>query len=150
MSLARVRPLVHPRAMTATDVPAEVVAKLREICLAFPEVNEETAWVGTRWRIRSQTFAHVISIAEGWPPAYARAAATDGPVLVLMFRSSGTELGALRGVGPPFFGPPWRADEVGMMLDDRVDWSEITELLTESYCIQAPKRLSDAVERPKP
>jgi hypothetical protein len=127
----------------------ETIARLRAICLGLPEAYEETAWVGTRWRIRTRTFAHVLSISEGWPPAYARAAGTDGPVTVLMFRSSGEELHTLRSVGNPFFGPPWRADEVGMAIQPDADWSEVGELLTESYCLLAPKRLAANVARPR-
>jgi hypothetical protein len=81
------------------DVPAEVVAELRSVCLALPETHEEPAWVGTRWRIRTQTFAHVLTIDAGWPPAYARAAETDDPVAVLTFESSGPELAALSAAG---------------------------------------------------
>ena len=105
-----------------TEVPVEVVARIRAVCLALPEVYEEEAWVGTRWRVRARTFAHVLTVDAGWPPAYARAAGTDGPSTVLMFRSSDPELGVLRSAGHPFFGPPWRADEVGMVLEAGVDW----------------------------
>jgi hypothetical protein len=35
-----------------------------------------------------------------------------------------------------------------MVLDARVDWEEVAELLTESYCVFAPKMLVDLVERP--
>jgi hypothetical protein len=104
--------------------------------------------VGTRWRIGTKTFAHVLTIDGGWPPAYARAAETDGPAVVLMFRSSGEELGALRNSGAPFFAPVWRSDEVGMVVQDDPDWAEIIELLTESYCALAPKRLRALVHRP--
>ncbi|MGQ0803449.1 MAG: MmcQ/YjbR family DNA-binding protein [Actinomycetota bacterium] len=130
------------------DVPLEIVAKLRSVCLGLPEAYEEPAWVGTRWRIRTRTFAHVLTIDSGWPPAYARAAGTNGPITVMMFRSSGPELNALRNAGHPFFGPRWRADEVGMVLDAVVDWDEVAELLTESYCALAPKRLVELVGRP--
>jgi hypothetical protein len=67
---------------------------------------------------------------------------------VLTFRSSGTELHALRSTGQPFFAPVWREDEVGLVLDGRVDWQEIGELLTESYCVQAPAHLRRLVEPP--
>jgi len=65
-----------------------------------------------------------------------------------MFRSSGPELDALRHGGARFFAPPWRADEVGMVLDAGTDWQEVAELLTESYCVQAPAALRAAVDRP--
>ena len=128
--------------------PGEVVAAVGAVCGALPETREEAAWVGTRWRVRSKTFAHVLTIDAGWPPAYARAAATDGPAMVLMFRSTGEELAALRVGSPPFFAPPWRADEVGLVLGDDIDWDEVRELLTESYCACAPAKLVALVARP--
>ena len=134
--------------MGAGEVAPAVLASLRSVCEALPEVREEPAWVGTRWRVRNRTFAHVLVVEWGGPPAYARAAATDGPATVLTFRSSGPELDALRGAGSPFFGPPWRADEVGMVLGADVDWAEVAELITESYCAVAPRALGDRVERP--
>ena len=79
---------------------------------------------------------------------YARAAATDGPITVLTFESSGPELAALSEAGSPFFKPPWRPTVVGMVLGARVDWDEVGELLTESYCVLAPKKLVELVERP--
>jgi hypothetical protein len=130
------------------DLPLEIVTELRLVCLAFPEACEEPAWVGTRWRIRNRTLAHVLTVDSGWPPAYARAAGTTGPVTVLTFRSSGPELDALRSAGKPFFAPRWRAEEVGMVIDAGVDWNEVAELLTESYCVLAPKKLVELVNRP--
>ena len=129
------------------DVATEVVERLGSIALALPEVREEDAWVGTRWRIRTATFAHVVAIADGWPPAYAAAVGTAGPVTVLTFRADGEELAALSALGPPFFKPVWFRDIVGMVLDDDTDWREVDELVTESYCLLAPKRLVARVRR---
>ena len=126
----------------------EHVERFRAICLRLPDAYEEPAWVGTRWRIRGRTFAHVLTIADGKPAGYARAAGSDGPLSVLMFRSTGPELEALRNVGQPFFAPIWRGDEVGMSLDEPYDEAEVAELITESYCVQAPKRHAARVERP--
>jgi hypothetical protein len=130
------------------DVPVDIVARLRSVCLALPETYEEPAWVGTRWRIRKHTFAHVLRIEAGWPPAYARAAGSDGPITVMTFRSSGPELDALGRARHPFFRPVWFPDIVGMVLDGGVDWDEVAELLTESYCVLAPKKLVKLVHRP--
>ena len=132
------------------EVDAVVLATLREACLSLPQVIEEEAWVGIRWRVSGRTFAHVLVVDEGWPPAYAGALRSDGPATVLMFRSTGPELDALRASGAPFFAPPWRRDEVGMVVDEGTDWDEVGELVTESYCRQAPARLAQLVERPDP
>ncbi len=130
------------------DVPLEIVAALRSVCLGLPEAYEEAAWVGTRWRIRKHTFAHVLTIDAGRPQAYARAAASDGPITVMTFRSTGPELDALTNADRPFFKPPWWTDIVGMVLDEGVDWDEVAELLTESYCALAPQKLVELVDRP--
>src|SRR5262245_22281203 len=99
-----------------TEPPEPLVDRLRAICSALPEVREEQAWVGTRWRVGKQTFAHIVAIADGYPPVYARTAGTDGPANVLTFQSSGEELEALSNVGHPFFRPVWRPGIVGMFL----------------------------------
>jgi hypothetical protein len=114
----------------------------------WPEAYEEQAWVGIRWRIRKRTFAHVLLIDSGWPPAYARAAGSDGPINVMTFRSSDGELEALRHAGYPFFKPRWRPDIVGMVLDAGTDWEEVAELITESYRVLAPKGLVERLDRP--
>ncbi|HEY2812382.1 MAG TPA: MmcQ/YjbR family DNA-binding protein [Acidimicrobiales bacterium] len=35
-----------------------------------------------------------------------------------------------------------------MIIDDNADWDEVAELITDSYCIQAPKKLAALVTRP--
>ncbi|WP_158845902.1 MmcQ/YjbR family DNA-binding protein [Saccharothrix deserti] len=127
------------------EVPDEIVERLRAVCLAFPEVVEERAWRGTRWRIRQRAFAHVLEVEDGNPPSYAQAAGTDGPVLT--FRSAGPELAALSHAAHPFFKPVWAANVVGLVLDDDTDWDEVAELLTESYRVSAPRK---PVERMPP
>ncbi|HET8641902.1 MAG TPA: MmcQ/YjbR family DNA-binding protein [Pseudonocardiaceae bacterium] len=130
------------------DVPLAIVAGLRSVCLGLPEAYEEPAWVGTRWRVRKRTFAHVLAVDPEGPPAYARASSTDGPVIVLTFRSPVDELDALVAGGRPFFKVSWGADVLGMTLDEGADWEEVAELLTESYCLLAPKKLAALVDRP--
>jgi predicted DNA-binding protein (MmcQ/YjbR family) len=129
------------------EVSPVVVAELRAVCLGLPEAVEEEAWVGTRWRVRSKTFAHVVRIVGGHPPAYAREAGDDDATVVT-FRSSGDELEALANAGPPFFRPPWAPNVVGMTLGPDVDWAEVAELVTDSYCLLAPRALAARVARP--
>jgi len=122
-----------------SDVPPEVLVGLRAVCLGLPETSEEQAWAGRRWTVRRRTFAHVLSVDS-----------PSGPTVVLTFRSSGDELDALRSMGHPFFRPGWGTNTVGMVLSaaEGLDWTEIQELLTESYCILAPKKLASQVPRP--
>lgn len=130
------------------DVPPDVVQRLRRICEPLPEAYEEEAWVGIRFRIRQRTFVHVAAIADGRPPALSKHAGTRGPALVMTFESEDAELDILRRSGYPFFAPPWRAAVVGIFIDDDTDWSEVAELVTDSYCVQAPLKLRRLVQRP--
>lgn len=119
-------------------VPDEVEIRLRELCLHLPDAYEERAWVGTRWMVRKRTFAHVLGVE------------LDGtsPMVVLSFRAAGEELEMLRHASHPFFVLGWGRDAMGMVLDDDTDWDEVGELVTESYCVLAPKKLVALVDRP--
>jgi hypothetical protein len=130
------------------DVPPAVLAAVRPICMALPDAYEEEAWVGRRWRVRTRTFAHVLTVEGGSDSAHSRAAGVEGPTTLVTFRSSGPELEVLRSAGHPFFYAGWGRDVVGMVLDDATDWTEVAELLTESYCVLAPKKLVALVDRP--
>ena len=120
------------------DVSEAVRARLREICLGLPDVYEERAWVGTRWMVRKRTFAHVLGVDV----------ANEGPSVVLTFRSAGSELEALRHAGPPFYVLGWSRNALGMVLDTGTDWDEVRELMIESFCVMAPKKLIALVNRP--
>jgi hypothetical protein len=124
-----------------------ILDRLQAICLELPEVREEQAWVGTRWRVRSRNFAHVLVIDAGWPPAYAKAAGSPGPRTVLTFRS-GARLDASRFARAPFFKPVWWPDIAGLAVDAATDWDEVADLVADSYCLLAPKKLAALVDRP--
>ena len=66
-----------------------------------------------------------------------------------MLGYTGPELEMLQHAGHPYFYAGWGRDVVGMVLEAATDWDEVGELLTESYCVLAPKKLSALVERPE-
>jgi hypothetical protein len=127
-----------PRRRYIDDVPEHLEVRVRALCLELPEAHEERAWVGTRWRVRRRTFAHVLGVED----------ADGGSLVVLAFRSEGEELQALRYAGRPFLVLGWGRDAIGMVLDETTDWDEVRELVTESYCVMAPRKLIALVERP--
>jgi hypothetical protein len=70
---------------------------------------------------------------------------------VVSFRSPLDELPALVARGYPFFRAAWGRDVMWLILDEeRLDWDEVAELLTESYRVLAPKRLAAQVGPPEP
>ena len=118
--------------MPSGEVPDAIVDALRAICLALPEVEEAPMSRGYRWVIRKRTFSYLVPV-EG----------PDSDVVVTVFRSQPPEVAALHNAGHPFF--PWGERYVGMVLDDKTDWAEVGELIADSYCIIAPKKLAAQV-----
>jgi hypothetical protein len=55
---------------------------------------------------------------------------------------------AFEHLGEPYFRAGWGRNVVGLLVDDATDWDELAELLTDSYCLQAPATLADRVARP--
>lgn len=116
------------------DVPEEWVRRLRDVLTAFPECVEDEAWVGVRWRVGDATVAHVFG--------------GEDQLFRITFRAEPDEVMALQHLGTPYFKAQWGGNVVGLLLDEHTDWQELAEMLTDSYCLQAPARLAGLVSRP--
>lgn len=108
--------------------------RLRDVLTALPNCVEEEAWVGVRWRVGDATVAHVFG--------------GEDQLFRITFRAEPDEVMALQHLGPPYFKADWGGNVVGILLDDDTDWDELAELLTDSYCVQAPASLAEQVSRP--
>jgi hypothetical protein len=64
------------------------------------------------------------------------------PVPLLVLRAGPDEREALVSMGHPFFAPRAGRDRIGVLLTGDTDWEEIRELVTDSYRILAPKKLT--------
>lgn len=132
------------------DVPLDLLDRVRSICLALPETYEEPAWIGTRWRVRKRTFAHVVTIEEDGPASFRSASDVEGEATVITFRATHEEREALVSQGKPFYYAGWGRDAMGMLLDEETDWAELAELLTDSFCVLAPQKLIAVARRSDP
>ena len=108
--------------------------RLDTIITRFPETTRERAWVGVCWRVRRATIAHAFG--------------GEDQLFRVTFRAEAQEVPAFEHLGPPFFRASWGVKVVGLLLDSATDWSELAELLTDSYCLQAPAPLAERVGRP--
>ncbi|WP_426245511.1 MmcQ/YjbR family DNA-binding protein [Nocardioides sp. LHG3406-4] len=115
-------------------VPVQMLRSIDAILSALPECRQEDAWVGLRWRVGSATVAHVFG--------------GEDQLFRITFRAELDEMMAFEHLGPPYFRGSWGRNVVGLLLDDGTDWEELAELLTDSYCLQAPARLVEQVPRP--
>jgi hypothetical protein len=132
------------------DVPPEILDRLRPICRGLPEAYEEPAWIGVRWRIRKRTIAHAYTPDPERHLVYARQLFAGEASTVVTFRVPADDLFGLTAGGFPFFRAPWGRNVAGAVLGDHTDWTEIAELITDSYCEMAPKFLVAQVTLPVP
>jgi predicted DNA-binding protein (MmcQ/YjbR family) len=112
-----------------------LLAKLREVCLAFPEAVEVEAWGRPTFRAGKKIFA----VYSG----------DDDHLSALVFKPEPEERPALLGDGrfysPPYFGASgWLALN---LIAPPVDWREIGELVECSYRQVALKRMLAALDQ---
>jgi hypothetical protein len=116
------------------DPTADLAARLRAICLAFPEVTERPSHGAPTWFVRDKS-AFVTLWADGhhanqfphlWcaaPPGAPQELAASEPARFFL---------------PPYVGGRgW----VGVRLDAGIDWTEIAELCQDAYRVIATARL---------
>ncbi|MBV9793651.1 MAG: MmcQ/YjbR family DNA-binding protein [Actinobacteria bacterium] len=121
------------------EVPADIVERVSGLCRALPEVTErvdhprvETRSTAYSFDIRRRSFCLLVAVADP--------AGQLVPLLVL--RADPEERRALLATGHPYFTPRGGRGRLGVLLDDGTDWQEIRELVTESYRVLAPKKLT--------
>ncbi len=115
-------------------VPEEWVLRIDAILASLPSCRQESAWTGARWRVCGATVAHVFG--------------GEDQVFRITLRGEPDEVAAFEHVGAPYFRSAWGNNVIGLILDGDTDWVELSELLTDSYCLQAPAGLAVQVERP--
>jgi predicted DNA-binding protein (MmcQ/YjbR family) len=107
------------------------IERLRELCLRFPESQEQPFGGVTTptWRVNGKIFAQ-------WEPK---------PVEAVWFKAAPGGQSILVDSRPEvYFVPPYMGlvGWVGARLaSDVLDWDELAELIDESYRLIAPKRL---------
>jgi hypothetical protein len=109
-----------------------MVTPVQKLCLGLPETTERVDKWAYNYEIRRRSFC--ILLAPEDP--------NGNPVPLLVLRADPDEREVLLAIGHPFFAPRSGRDRIGVLLSEQTDWEEIGELVTESYRILAPKKLS--------
>jgi len=125
------------------EVAAEILERIRALCLSLPEVTVrvDDSLVPERstaysFDVRRRSFC--LLVAQQGP---------DGePVPLLVLRADPDERDALLASGHPCYPSRAGRDRVTVVLTGRTDWAEIRELVTESYRVLAPKKLTDLLD----
>jgi hypothetical protein len=126
-----VRPSIRPRPDT---VPPSNLARLRRICLAFPEATEVEAWSSSTFRCKKVFAMHASPNdhhGDGREGVWVK---TDSFTQDLLLHSKPKQY-----FKPPYVGPfGW----TGVYLNARTNWTALTDLLCDAYCLAAPKKLA--------
>jgi hypothetical protein len=130
---------VAGRVSAPIEVPDAIVERIRGICLALPEVTVRFDLSRTRARSTAQSFE---IRRRSFCLLVAREGSAGKPVPLLVLRADREEREALLSAGHPFFASRAGRDRLVVLLTDDTDWQEIRELVTESYRIIAPKKLT--------
>jgi predicted DNA-binding protein (MmcQ/YjbR family) len=121
------------------EVPEDIVERIRTLCLALPEVTVRSDDSQTTAR----STAHSFDIRRrSFCLLVAREDPAGEPVPLLVLRVGPDEREALLSTGHPFFASRAGRDRIVVVLTGDTDWEEIRELVTESYRILAPKKLT--------
>ncbi len=117
-----------------------ILPEVRRICLGFPEATERETWGHPTFRIGEKMFA-----------SYGRVEDDDGdPVSSMTMKAPAGEQESLLAEGHPFFYPNYVGSKgwIGVVLDGDTDWTEIAELVEDSFRLIAPKRVSARLDEP--
>lgn len=122
--------------------PEAALRAVRAICTSLPETTERVAHgeagAASSFDVRRRSFCLLIE-----PDAPA-----DQTVAFLVFCASPEDREMLLAMGHPYFETPRNRSKVGLVLGDAPDWDEIRELITDSYCCLAPKKLVALLDLP--
>jgi predicted DNA-binding protein (MmcQ/YjbR family) len=121
------------------EVPEDIVERVRALCLALPEVTVRIDYSQTDVRstarsfdIRRRSFCLLVAYEDS----------SGKPVPLLVLRVGPGEREALLSTGHPFLASRAGRDRIVVVLTGDTNWEEIRELVTESYRILAPKKLT--------
>jgi len=114
------------------------LVRLTKICLALPESTRECHGLHAAFRVRKKTFAYFLNDHHG-----------DGIVAVTCKVLPGDNTALVAASPERFYMPAYIGPKgwVALRLDKgHIDWDEVSELVTGSYRMVAPKRLAAAAK----
>ena|SRR5579864_3994543 len=112
---------------------SDVLARLREICLALPDTSERLSHGAPSFFIRGKTcFLMLLDDHHG-----------DGRFAIWCAAPSGDQHLLVAADPEKFFVPPYVGHRgwLGVRLDRGLDWEELAGVVEDAFCTVAPKKL---------
>ena len=116
-----------------------LLAQMRDICLAFPEVTERLSHGTPTWFVRGKSVFVQLWENGHHQDTFPHLWCAAGP---------GVQEGLIAAAPERFFRPPYVGGKgwLGVRLDGEIDWAEIAELCEDAYRVIAPERLVAALD----
>ena len=115
-----------------------IAERVSAICSELPETTSRVDKWAYSHEIRRKAFCHLIAPEDQ----------LGTPIPIVVVRAHPEERAALLTIGAPYFPSGGPVDRVGIVISEATDWTELRELITESYRIVAPKKLSRLLPEP--
>jgi hypothetical protein len=109
--------------------PAQVLTRIRRICLALPEATEKEAWGAPTFRVRDRIFVMFVSNHHG-----------DGRLAIWCHADRDAQVALVDADPRRFFVPPYVGPRgwIGIRLDRRPNWAVVAALIEEGHRRVAP------------
>ncbi len=119
----------HPPKKRSRETLA-LIARLRAICMALPDVTEVIAWGEPTWRI-GKIFAMTDTYHHG-----------SGHLSVHLPAPPGVQADLIEADPDRFFKPPYTGGKgwIAVVLDTDPDWDMVASLVRNAYDLMAPAR----------
>lgn len=120
----------------------DLLAKVREICMSFPEVTERLSHGSPTWFVRDKsTFVSLMEDGHHYnhfPHLWCAA-------------PPGVQGELVEAEPDRFFKPPYVGGRgwLGVRLDVDIDWDEMAQILEDAYRVIAPKKLIAELDTPR-
>lgn len=108
------------------------LARLRKICLSFPDAHEVEAWGEPTFRLNNHLFAMYAAPSNHHGAGHEAVWVKCTPINQSLMIGANSK----RFFSPPYVGPSgW----IGVRLDTRVNWKELTGILRDGYDMTVAK-----------
>ena len=109
---------------------ASQLAKLRKVCLSFPDAHEVESWGAPTFRLNNHLFAMYAEANNNHGAGHEAVWVKCTPVNQSLMIGANPK----KFFSPPYVGPSgW----IGVRLDIRVNWAELTDILRDGYDMTA-------------
>jgi predicted DNA-binding protein (MmcQ/YjbR family) len=141
--------------MGTDEIRPDWLAEIRRIALSRPEATEKETWGHPTFRVKDKIFAGIgvgdaasdrrPDDANDWQPT------NTNSITALTMKAAAGEQESLLAIGYPYFRPKYVGNRgwIGIVIDDNTDWSEVEELVIDSYRAIAPKKLVNLLDKPR-